>query len=92
MRDPFFADYVIRLGAAEQTDDEEQDDRTSDGDQDAGQVEAGHSLGTEQTHDPATQNCANDTNHNVGKRTHLFICPHNHARNPSREGSEDDPD
>ena len=91
MRDSFFANYLIRLRAAEQADDEEQDDRTSDGDQDTGQVETCHSLGTEQTHDPAAQNCADDANDDVGQRTHLFICPHDHARNPTCESAEDDP-
>lgn len=90
MRDSF-CKCLITLCSADQTDQEEQDHCASDRDQYAGQVEAGDTLYTEQTHDPATENRADDANDNVGKRTHLFICPHDHARDPTRECSEDDP-
>ena len=91
MRGSFFANQLITLRTADQTDEEEQDDCPYDRDQYAGKVEAGDALRAEETHDPATQKRADNANHDVGKRAHSLICPHNHACDPAREGSEDDP-
>ena len=83
--------HLITLCTADQTDEEEQDDCTSDRNHYAGKVEAGDALRAEETHDPTPKERADDANYDVGKRAHSLICPHDHARDPARESSEDDP-
>jgi hypothetical protein len=74
-----------------QADHEEQDNRASDGDQQAGKVEARDALCAEEAHDPAADKCADDADHDVGDGAHLLVLPHDDTCDPSSECAEDDP-
>ena len=87
----FFFQCLFNLSAADQANQEEQDDCTDDRNYDAWQVEAGDALRAELIKEPTPDECADDAHHDVGNGAHLFIFPHDHARDPACERTEDNP-
>jgi len=86
-----FLFYLLKLSAADHTNYEQQDDCAYDRNHYTLKVETGDALRAEETKDPTPKKRADDANYDVGNGAHLPVFPHDHARNPTRERSEDDP-
>jgi hypothetical protein len=77
--------------AAEQAYNEEQNDCANYSDNEAGKVEASHSFGTEEIHNVAAQESADNADNDVGDGSHLFVPSHDDACDPAGQRAKDDP-
>lgn len=63
---------------------EQHDHRADKGNEDAREIESGHSVATKLRHDKTTDKRADDAGRNVGYAAHLIVTAGNNARQPSR--------
>jgi hypothetical protein len=77
--------------ASEQAYNEEQNDCAYYSDNEAGKVEASHSFCTEEFHNVAANESADNTDDDVGDGSHLFVPTHDNACDPASQRAKDDP-